>query len=284
MKVLVTGATGFIGNYVVQELLNKGASVITTSTSLHKAESFPWFVNVRHIPFNINDAENEMNLFSFFHSPDVLIHLAWQGLPDYKSPAHTDQYLPKHTRFLNNLIEHGLQNVTVAGTCLEYGLQEGCLSEELDPKPSTAYAIAKNELRKTLVEMQQQFHFKLTWVRLFYMYGKGQNPKSLFSQLDKAIEQKLEVFNMSNGDQQRDYLSVKTVAGHIVSLALQEKDLGTINCCSGVPVTILHLVKEFISKKNSNIRLNTGFYPYPDYEPKFFWGDNKKLKKNSDYE
>lgn len=284
MKVLVTGATGFIGNYVVKELLKKGASVITSSTSKHKAESFPWFNRVIHIPFNLSDDVRETDLHKFFHSPEVLIHLAWQGLPDYRSSLHIDDYLPAHTVFLKNLVLNGLKNVTVTGTCLEYGLQEGRLSEVLIPKPTTAYAIAKNQLRQALVNLQQQINFNLTWVRLFYMYGAGQNSKSLFSQLEKAIEEGSTQFNMSMGDQLRDYLAVEKVAEHIVTLALQKKNSGIINCCSGVPVSILQMVQEFLQKKNAYISLNKGYYPYPDYEPKNFWGDNNKLKQNSNYE
>ena len=89
--------------------------------------------------------------------------------------------------------------------------------------------------------MRQEYPFSFKWVRLFYMYGKGQNPNSLLSQLDKAIANGDKAFNMSGGEQVRDYLPVEKVAEYIVKVALQDKINGVINCCSGEPVS----VKEF---------------------------------------
>lgn len=110
------------------------------------------------------------------------------------------------------------------------------------------------------------------------MYGEGQNPNSILAQLKKSIENHDPVFNMSGGEQVRDYLPVEQVATNIVSIALQNDVLGIVNCCSGIPVTIKQLVSSFIEKSNSDIKLNPGFYPYPDYEPMVFWGDPTKLK------
>ncbi len=59
---------------------------------------------------------------------------------------------------------------------------------------------------------------------------------------------------------------------------MQNKANGIINCCSGVPVSIRKLAENYLKKKRKNIRLNFGYYPYPDYELMAFWGDNKKLK------
>ena len=109
------------------------------------------------------------------------------------------------------------------------------------------------------------------------MYGKGQNPKSLFSQLDKAIEEGQTTFNMSGGEQVRDYLPVEYVAKYIVAIAMQQGVVGVINCCSGKPVKLKDLVIDYLKKNGYDISLNLGYYPYPDYEPMEFWGNNKKL-------
>jgi dTDP-6-deoxy-L-talose 4-dehydrogenase (NAD+) len=111
------------------------------------------------------------------------------------------------------------------------------------------------------------------------MYGRGQNPNSLLSQLDKALDKNEETFNMSGGQQIRDYLPVEKVSEYIVKIALQNKIEGPINCCSGEPVTVEKFVRNYLEKKNKKISLNLGYYPYPDYEPMSFWGDNKKLKR-----
>ena len=177
------------------------------------------------------------------------------------------------------MVDNGLQNLVVTGTCFEYGMKEGCLSEDMESDPQNPYALAKDRLRKFLEELQRQKPFTLQWIRLFYMYGKGQNPNSLLSQLENALDRGDRAFNMSAGEQLRDYLPIEKVAEYIVKIALQSKVNGIINCCSGVPIKVKDLVKNYLKAKNKKIELNLGYYPYPDYEAMAFWGDDNKLKK-----
>jgi len=176
------------------------------------------------------------------------------------------------------MIEHGLKDLTVTGTCLEYGLQNGCLSEELDTNPITPYGLSKDTLRKILELLIEKYDFSFKWIRLFYNKGKGQSKHSLLSKLDFALDNEEKVFNMSGGEQLRDYLPIEKVAEYICKIALQEKKTGIINCCSGKPVSIRNVVEEHLEKRKKKIKLNLGYYPYPDYEPLAFWGDNNKLK------
>lgn len=277
MRVLITGATGFIGNYVVNELLRKNHQVIATSKNIKKAKKQEWYPSVKYIPYDLN--ENKKFLFRFFGRPDVVIHLAWQGLPNYKDKIHLRQNLTTNKRFLINLVKGGLKNLTVAGTCLEYGLQSGCLTEINPAQPTIPYAIAKDMLRKFLEQLQQQYRFSFKWARPFYVYGKGQNKNSLLPQLETAIQKKQKIFNMSGGEQLRDYLPVEKVAEFIVKIAMQNTISGVINCSSGQPIPIKTLVNKYLAKKNKRIKLNWGFYPYNDYEPMSFWGNNKKLQQ-----
>jgi len=276
MKVLVTGATGFIGNYVVRELLKQGHQVMTTSKNSEKARMYEWFSQVQYISYDLNVVQE--NLFQFFREPDVVIHLAWEGLPNYKDLFHFERNIFTNYRFLKNLLEDGLKSLTVTGTCMEYGLQNGCLSEDTPTKPTTPYSFAKDTLRKFLEQLQQKYHFSFKWIRLFYMYGKGQNPSSLLPQLDKALDRGDEIFNMSGGEQLRDYLPVEKVAEYVNEISLQNKVLGIINCCSGKPISIRKLVENHMKNRGKTIKLNLGYYPYSDYEPMAFWGDNTKLK------
>ena len=276
MKVLVTGATGFIGCYVVNELLKRQYHVIATSRDQDKARSREWFSQVEYIPCDLNIMQE--NLFQFFQQPDLLIHLAWEGLPNYNNLFHLEENLFSNYRFLKNMLEHGLKNLVVTGTCFEYGMQSGALSEDMEAKPDNPYALAKDNLRKFLEQLQKKIDFDLKWIRLFYMYGKGQSPNSILSQLDKALENGETDFNMSGGEQLRYYLPVEKVAEHIVKIAIKNKVLGIINCCSGAPVSIRKLVGNYLEKKHKSLHLNLGYYPYPDYEPMAFWGDDKKLK------
>lgn len=278
-KVLVTGATGFIGNYVVEELLRRNLFVVTSSVDEEKASQKNWYNKTNYRPLDLKQLNLKENYFEFFGRPDIVIHLSWEGLPNYKDNFHTQQNLPAHKIFLENLIRNGLKNLNVTGTCFEYGMQEGRLSENMPSLPENEYGRAKNELRLYIEELSRNYTFEYKWIRLFYLYGKGQNPKSLLSQLQQAIDNKDETFNMSGGEQVRDFLPVEKAAEYIVDIALQTKVSGIINCCSGEPVTVKQLVQRYLQEKKVTIHLNLGYYPYPDYEPMHFWGDNDKIKK-----
>ncbi len=277
MRILVTGATGFIGNYVVQELLKLKCDVIASSRTIDKAKQFSWFDKVIFIPADL--VEYKENYFEYFKKPDLLIHLSWSGLPNYKDLFHFEKNLFVDYLFLKNMVEHGLTDLLVTGTCFEYGMQSGELSEELDTKPNNPYGLAKDTLRKFLMQLKTKTPFNLKWVRLFYMYGQGQHPSSILSQLNNALKNKETVFNMSGGEQLRDYLPIEKVAEYIVKISLQNQMLGIINCCSGKPISIRKLVENYLIEQQQNIKLNLGYYPYPDYEPMAFWGDISKLKE-----
>jgi nucleoside-diphosphate-sugar epimerase len=277
MRILVTGATGFIGSHVIPALQKRGIEVIASSTSIETAAAKPWFPAATYIPFRFGSDPVDGSLFEKFQKPDAVIHLAWQGLPNYKSLFHFEENLYQHYFFLKELVAGGLKDLLVTGTCFEYGMKSGCLDEEMVTDPSNPYAIAKDSLRKFLEQLQKTHPFILKWVRLFYMYGPGQNPKSLLAQLETALQNGDVVFNMSGGEQVRDYLPIEKVAENIVGIALQTHVTGIINCCSGKPVTVMQTVKDYIQRSGKQIQLNPGYYPYPDYEPMEFWGSKEKL-------
>lgn len=279
MKFLVTGATGFIGNHLIPILLKRGHQVIATGRDQSKAVSLLWYSQVKFIVCDLTELQKEVPVFEFFERPDVLIHLAWDGLPHFKDLKHIDQNLPVHYNFLKSYINSGGKHILVAGTCLEYGMIGGCIQEDMFVNPSTSYGIAKNSLRQFLEILNNtQSAFVFQWVRLFYMYGKGQHPRSIIPQLEEAILRGDTRFNMSGGEQLRDYLPVEKVAEYLVKIAEQDLVVGLINCCSGQPIAIKDFVKEYAKSLGSNIELNLGYYPYTDYEPLVFWGDNQKLK------
>jgi dTDP-6-deoxy-L-talose 4-dehydrogenase (NAD+) len=147
---------------------------------------------------------------------------------------------------LKNLIQNGLRNFTVTGTCFEYGMQEGILSEDLPSTPANAYAIAKDRLRVSLEDFIHNIKCSFKWVRLFYLHGEGQRANSLLSQLQSALDRNDEVFNMSPGDQLRDYLEVSEAARYIIRIALQENVTGIVNCCSGKPIMVKQLVTDYL--------------------------------------
>lgn len=273
MKVAVSGATGFIGRHVLAELEARSVE----SIALVRPSTGKTLASSRSRVVQLDLHNPPPNAFELMGRPDVLIHLAWSGLPNYKSLHHFEQELPAQYRFLKNLIESGLQTLVVAGTCFEYGMQSGSLSEDISPHPSNPYGFAKDVLRCQLEYLKATHPFQLTWARLFYLYGEGQSGNSLLPQLRQSVERGDQIFNMSGGEQLRDYLPVGEVARHLVSLALAKKDIGAVNVCSGTPISVRKFVEGWIKENGWSISLNLGHFPYPDYEPMAFWGDAKKL-------
>lgn len=279
MKVLVTGATGFIGSYVIQKLLNLNYEVIASSRNKLSAENFDWYPKVTYLPLDLSTQDVRIDYYTYFNSPDRVIHLAWEGLPNFKALFHFEDNLWRHYQFLKNLVTNGAKNITVTGTCLEYGMVEGELKEDMCVNPTTSYGLAKNTLYRFLQQLQGDFRFSLKWMRLFYLFGKGQHPKSILSQLQKALDNDEKEFKMSGGKQSRDYMNVELVADYIVAASLQDEIDGIINCSSNNPITINQLVQDYLRNKEKTIELVRGFYPYPDYEPMHFWGNNSKIRK-----
>ena len=275
MKVAVTGAAGFIGRHVVAQLEERGnAPVLVSRPGSPIPDGLP---PDRVVPIDIANAPKDA--YDRLGRPDVLLHLAWGGLPNYTSPHHLEGELPAQRSFLRGLLDAGLPALTVSGTCLEYGLQSGALREEMPTAPVTAYGKAKDALRGELERLRQLRHFNLTWARLFYLHGKGQAPGSLLPQLEGAIARGDPSFNMSGGEQLRDYLPVDEAAGYLVDLALNGRDNGVVNVCSGQPISVRELVEGVVARHGSSIELNLGHFSYPDYEPMAFWGDRTKLDR-----
>jgi nucleoside-diphosphate-sugar epimerase len=275
MKVLVTGATGFVGRHVVAQLLERGHEVIAVARDEAKARNFAWFDRVRFIACDIhgsNDSPAER-----FGQPDAIMHLAWPGLPNYDALFHYEKTLPADYRFLKSLVQGGVGHLLVTGTCVEYGMQSGALAEDLPTAPANPYALAKDTLRKQLQSLQLQHAFTLQWARLFYMHGEGQSPNSLLAQLDRAIDSGEAVFNMSGGEQLRDYLPVDAVASRTVTLLEHPGCNGVVNICSGKPISVRRLVERHLANRGAGIRLNLGHYPYSSDEPMAFWGDASRL-------
>jgi nucleoside-diphosphate-sugar epimerase len=225
------------------------------------------------------DSRSEKNLYEYFDKPDAMIHCAWEklGAAEYKNSIHTTDILDKHKLFVHNLIKNGLKDITVIGSCYEYGLTEGVLKEDMPSKPTVEYSIAKNLLREYIEQEFSGTQGQVKWVRVFYVFGEVKGRKNLYTQLVEAIQRGDKTFNMSGGEQIRDFLSSEQIADIIAQISLQKKTTGIINCCSGRPVRLKDYINDFLEKNNYKIELNFGFYPYPDYEPMWTWGSVDKL-------
>ncbi|WP_316899680.1 NAD(P)-dependent oxidoreductase [Pseudodesulfovibrio indicus] len=279
MRILITGATGFIGDHVVRELVKshgRGNEIVATSTSLEKAKATSWYSDVEYMAHDIYD--RTVDPYELFKKPDVLIHLAWSGFPNYTQASHFEHVLFEEYRFHKRMIASGLKRLVYAGgTYAEYGNHDGCMKEEALSDPTTPYSIAKDTLRKMLALLAQDAPgFSLCWCRLFNVYGEGQNKGTFLAQLISAINNNAKTFNMSAGEQLRDFIPVGVAANRIAKLAAATEAAGIYNICSGVPTSLRALAETIIEQMNASIHLNLGHYPYNTHEPMAIWGDGTK--------
>lgn len=271
----VTGASGFLGQHVLAELATREVSIVATTRTAANLEV--WRERAQIVEMDISQpAPAQLDALA---RCDVLVHLAWDGLPNYQSRRHVEVELPRQYGFLRAVIERGAPALLAAGTCLEYGLQSGPLSEESVAQPITPYGFAKDSLRRQLEFLGRDRAFALTWARLFYTYGVGQPATSLYPQLTSAVARGDSSFDMSGGEQLRDYLPVGEVARLLVCLALKRLDAGIVNVCSGNPVSVRRLVETWIKDSGRDTALNLGRFSYPEYEPLAFWGTRSKLER-----
>lgn len=267
MKIAVSGATGFIGRHILAALAGRPGVEVT---ALVRRPTTMLPASVGQAVIDLAGADDDV--FARAGAPDLLIHLAWGGLPNYRSRHHFENELPIQYRFLKAMVAGGLRSMLVTGTCYEYGMIDGELAENLAPAPANPYAYAKVALHRQLLFLRAEMPFSLSWARLFYMFGPGQAPTSLYSLLQAAIDRGDARFPMSAGEQLRDYLPVERVAELLVELAMRAPDAGIVNICSGVPVSVRSLVEHWATARNSAIVPELGRYSYPDHEPMAFWG------------
>nr|WP_314861104.1 NAD(P)-dependent oxidoreductase [uncultured Undibacterium sp.] len=273
LKVAVTGASGFVGRHVLNALIRYDLEIIAVTRDAKHLVDYSESIQIIEM-----DIYNPIpDKFQQICCADILMHLAWDGLPNYRSLHHFETELPRQYQFLKSVIEAGVASLMLTGTCFEYGMQHGPLSEDIKPQPDNSYGYAKDGLRQQLEFLKSIKSFNLTWARLFYMYGDGQPLTSLYPMLKNAVLNGEKKFNMSGGEQLRDYLPVEVAAGYLVRLALARRDFGIVNVCSGTPISVRKLVEQWIDENKWGISNNFGYYPYPSYEPMAFWGNRNRL-------
>jgi nucleoside-diphosphate-sugar epimerase len=279
-SVVVTGASGFVGRAVLAALAARG--IRPTAVTRDRRRLADLELDLAIVEGDIG--ASDLAFIAQVARHDILLHLAWDGLPNYKSLHHFETELPAQYRFLKAAVAAGSRSIVVTGTCFEYGMQEGRLVESAPAQATNPYGYAKDSLRRQLSFLKQETPFALTWTRLFYMYGNGQNPKSIYSQLAAAVARGDEHFDMSAGEQIRDYLPIEAIADRLARLALLGREAGIVNICSGAPRSMRGVVESWLRDNGWRIALRLGKHPYPDYEPFAFWGSAEKLREVLDHE
>ena len=160
MKVLVTGAGGYLGRGITSQLIDMGVDVIATDISVKGIDN-----RAKCIQGDIFALDDP---YSYFDCPDSVLHLAWRNGFVHNADSHLND-LPLHFAFLKKLIDSGIDRVSVMGTMHEVGFHEGPIKADTPCFPMNAYGISKNALRQLLFSYAQTKDVELQWLRAFRM-------------------------------------------------------------------------------------------------------------------
>lgn len=272
MKILVTGANGYIGCHIVKRLIDDGNDVIACDIRIDSIDC-----RAKRIEYDIFKP-CEGNLFEKFGCPDVCIHLAWRN--GFVHNAETQMGdLSGHYTFLTSLINRGLKRVAVMGTMHEVGYWEGAIDENTPCNPTSLYGIAKNALRQSMMLYCKQNDCKLQWLRCYYILGDDRRNNSIFCKILQADEKGQKLFPFTSGKNKYDFIEVHDLANLISKAVCQDKVTGIINCCTGKPISLSEKVEQFIKENNLKIRLDYGKFPDRPYDSPCVYGDVTKINQ-----
>ena len=272
MKILVTGANGYLGQGIVQSLLKlsgEDVEVIAVDYQTDRVDS-----KARRVSCDIFAVESP---FEFFGAPDALLHIAWKDGFVHYSDAHIG-FLPQHYAFIKKMVEAGVRQIAVMGTMHEIGFFEGSVNEYTPCNPTTPYGISKNALRQ-LTEMLCNGKACFQWLRGYYIVGNYEYGNSVFSKIAAAAAAGKTEFPFTKGWNQFDFLDYCEFCDQVASSVLQTEIDGVINICSGRPERLADRVERFIADAGYNISLQYGAYPDRPYDSKAIWGDDTKIRE-----
>lgn len=271
MKVVVTGANGYMGRHVVKELLERKFDVIAVDFN-HKE------IDSRAELSDVDIFSGDELIYDKLGQPDICIHLAWQDGFIHNSSKHMEN-LSHHFVFLSNLAKGGCKNIAVMGTMHEIGFFEGMVDENTPCNPLSQYGVAKNALRQAMILLAKTHQFNLFWLRAFYIIGDDRRNCSIFTKMLDAAEEGKTTFPFTMGTNKYDFIDINELAKQIVGASTQTEITGIINVCTGEPVALKDKVEQFIKDNNLNLKLNYGAFPDRAYDSKIIYGDNSKIKK-----
>jgi len=282
LKVLLTGATGFIGSHVARLLVAEGRrvyAVVRPGSDTRRIADIAASLDV--LPCDLsNTAELEQHLDAV--RPDVCLHFAWQATAGGAlTAAGNIQALNDSLQLALRLASAGCRRLVVAGTCFEYDTSIGYLSESSPTRPHTLYGASKLGLYQVLEQFSRVSELKLAWLRFFYLYGPFEDERRLVPSVILSLLNKREA-KVTPGRQIRDYLHVEDAAG--ATLAVVESELtGVVNIASGNPVTVRDVVSEIGALLGRQDLLAFGALPYKEADPMFVCANNGRLLKETSW-
>jgi len=282
MKVLITGASGFVGSHVARLLVAEGCEVY----ALVRESSNRW--RIRDILPSMYLRQSDLVAFENVNTylqeikPELCIHLAWYAVPGkYLNSQENLDSIQASINLLSQLAELGCKRFVGIGTCFEYDLSLGYLSESSLTKPITLYAATKVALSTILQQFAQITEMEIAWIRLFYQYGPMEDERRLIPSVISSLLRD-EVVKTTKGEQIRDFLHIEDVASAIWAVAKSNVS-GVVNVGSGQPVTVGQIALELGNLLGKPDLIHLGALPYRPNDPMFICANNELLRKKTDW-
>jgi nucleoside-diphosphate-sugar epimerase len=259
-RVLLTGATGFLGRRVVPLLVDAGYEVHVVARTPARGE------NVHAHAANLLRQDEQRELLRRVR-PTHMVHLAWHTPPGQFWTAEENRaWLASSVELLRNFAGAGGKRWVGAGTCAEYDWSRGGRFREADPcRPHTLYGECKNALRAASAELGQELGIEVAWGRIFYPYGPGEPDARLVPSVIRALLAG-QAAPCTEGKQVRDYVYVDDVARAFV-LLLQSEFKGPVNIASGEGVSVRRVVTAVAELVGRPELVQFGALPARDFEP-----------------
>ena len=242
-RILLTGASGFVGRQIGKALLARGHDVVLVLRPGGLERSgFPadrW----RVIETDDLFAENADWWAEHLDGMDTIIHAAWYVEPGkYLDSLLNIDCARGSLRLAEATVRADVRHLIGIGTCFEYRLPNAEIAADSEVGPVTLYAAAKLALYEMLKRRLTGTDVDFTWARLFYLFGEGEHPARLFPMLHRKLAAGEQV-TLSSGDKIRDFLDVAE-AGELIATLAETGQTGIANICSGRPVTIRAVAEE----------------------------------------
>lgn len=272
MKVLITGANGFLGSYVLESLRRQNIETVMLGKRRALNSAFAHFVEVDLLA--TPDFKELVNTSGATH----LLHLAWYAEHGkyWDSPFNLG-WVHATTQLTEAFCKAGGQQVVVAGTCAEYDWSHAYCREDSTPlNPATLYGTAKDATRRLVMSVCAQHQVPCTWGRVFLPYGLGEATQRLIPSLMEVFRGKRPAFSV-NTSAYRDFLHASDVADGFIAL-LQSGASGVYNISSGQPVQLSHVVHQLAQLLNADTQTVLGLTLTRPNDPPLLVGENLKLK------
>lgn len=274
-RVLVTGATGFIGRHTLSDLIVGGYEVHAVSSTRKIAS-----LNVTWHRLDLHDRD-ATDLLMRKIAPTHLLHLAWDVTPGqfWHSPENK-RWQSTSLSLLKIFAESGGRRAVIAGTCAEYDWSAGVCSELLTPLyPQSEYGHCKNNLQQalsvaTVGNQSLDKMLSIAWGRIFFLFGPNEHSSRLVPSVINALIAGQPVI-IQDGDQIRDFMYVKDVASAFAFL-LDSNVEGAINISSGQPMLVRDValaIADVFDRKDA-IQFNENLL---SKQRSFIVGDNRRL-------